>query len=679
MGKDARRANRRLRLHLLPLEPRLLLSGFTYHVDDDAPSDPAPGDMATSDPLEDGSVAHPFDSIQEALDAAASGDSVVLEQGTYYESSISYGGKAITLTGTDPSDPDVVAATVVDGGAQASVFVFNGEAADSVLTGLTVTNGRARFGGGIYVLDASPTISHSRIVGNVATYPSADADGGGIYFVLSESTVTDTVITGNAAGGMGAGVYAWRSPITVSNTIVSGNVASWGGGGFSFLESTSVSLANCTVVGNFATYGGGVWLYNGSEVALENSIVWNNSAFDGPQLALNSPNVAETSSPSILTVTYSDVMAGPAYVYVEPGSTLTWGTGAMAVTPQFADAGSWGVNSWREGDYHLKSTGGRWDPGLGDWALDDVASPLVDAGHPSFDHSGEPEPNGDRINMGAYGGTVQASKMAGAAEINGTIWRDMNGDGVRDPGDNSLPRWTVFLDMNVNGVLDDGERSTESNRSGDYSFTGMIDGTYTVAASLAGGWTQTDPAGLVEVELDWAEVATDVDIGIHNPALGIWRLGGVQVSAYDMAGPVDVDVDDIRVAISLTGSVSITISGSQAMGGLGITIWGATSVTSIKDARKGGGVGEIAFIASNAPIKSLQTNAVMAGYDLNGQSIGGFEFAVDIDGDGETDDAMALYCDGAVQTFKLTADVTGDFWIGGTEKMCRYVESKVGA
>ena len=70
----------------------------------------------------------------------------------------------------------------------------------------------------------------------------------------------------------------------------------------------------------------------------------------------------------------------------------------------------------------------------------------------------------------------------------------MNGDGVRDPGDNRLPRWTVFLDMNGNGVLDDGERSTAADGSGNYSFTGLIDGTYTVAASLAGGWTQTGPA-----------------------------------------------------------------------------------------------------------------------------------------------------------------------------------------
>ena len=44
----------------------------TWHVDDDAPGDPGPGDPDVSDPLEDGSADHPFDAIQESIDAASS-------------------------------------------------------------------------------------------------------------------------------------------------------------------------------------------------------------------------------------------------------------------------------------------------------------------------------------------------------------------------------------------------------------------------------------------------------------------------------------------------------------------------------------------------------------------------------------------------------------------------------
>jgi len=46
---------------------------------------------------------------------------------------------------------------------------------------------------------------------------------------------------------------------------------------------------------------------------------------------------------------------------------------------------------------------------LGEWVFDDVTSPCIDAGDPASDWSEELSPNGSRINMGAYGGTPQAS------------------------------------------------------------------------------------------------------------------------------------------------------------------------------------------------------------------------------------------------------------------------------
>jgi hypothetical protein len=61
-------------------------------------------------------------------------------------------------------------------------------------------------------------------------------------------------------------------------------------------------------------------------------------------------------------------------------------------------------------DYHLKSTGGRWDGSA--WVIDDVHSPCIDAGHPSSDYSLEPSPNGGRVNIGLYGNTAEASKAS---------------------------------------------------------------------------------------------------------------------------------------------------------------------------------------------------------------------------------------------------------------------------
>ena len=64
-------------------------------------------------------------------------------------------------------------------------------------------------------------------------------------------------------------------------------------------------------------------------------------------------------------------------------------------------------------DFHLKSQAGRWDPNLKQWVYDPVTSPCIDAGDPEDDYSNEPEPNGGRINMGAYGNTIEASRSPG--------------------------------------------------------------------------------------------------------------------------------------------------------------------------------------------------------------------------------------------------------------------------
>ena len=68
-------------------------------------------------------------------------------------------------------------------------------------------------------------------------------------------------------------------------------------------------------------------------------------------------------------------------------------------------------------DYHLKSATGRYDSMTKIWVLDDVNSPCIDAGDPCDPIGVEPNPNGGRINIGAYGATVQASKSpSGIAE-----------------------------------------------------------------------------------------------------------------------------------------------------------------------------------------------------------------------------------------------------------------------
>jgi hypothetical protein len=66
-------------------------------------------------------------------------------------------------------------------------------------------------------------------------------------------------------------------------------------------------------------------------------------------------------------------------------------------------------------DYHLSSKAGRYSSG--NWIIDTVTSPLIDAGYPASAYSNEPDPNGDRINIGRYGNTAEASKSIATSTI----------------------------------------------------------------------------------------------------------------------------------------------------------------------------------------------------------------------------------------------------------------------
>ncbi len=295
--------------------------------------------------IENASIWKTYSSIQNAINDAHPGDEIVVSLGIcQYIENIDFKGKNLTVRSTDPNDPAIVAATVINGGNQGSVVTFSGsEDANCVLAGLTITGGKR----GIYCSGASPTITNCTIAGN-----------------------------GNA--DMGAGMYIkdGSSP-TLVNCTFSKNSASMMGGGM-YNENSSPILMNCTFSGNSSTYfGGGIYCAGGS-LALTNCILWGDT-----------PNEIFMFGTTPV-ITYSEVQGG------------FTGEGNIDADPLFADPNN--------GDYHLKSQAGRWDANTQTWVVDDVTSPCIDAGNPGTPIGLEPLPNGGIINMGAYGGTDEASK-----------------------------------------------------------------------------------------------------------------------------------------------------------------------------------------------------------------------------------------------------------------------------
>lgn len=129
----------------------------------------------------------PGGSIQAAIVAAMDGDAVAVGPGVFVED-IDFLGKAIIVRGSGPS-------TVVRGtGAGPVVRFTSGEGAGSVLDGVTVTGGVADDGGGILVVDASPTVRRTIVAGNAAR-----RQGSGIYLVRSASLITNSLFVDNRA------------------------------------------------------------------------------------------------------------------------------------------------------------------------------------------------------------------------------------------------------------------------------------------------------------------------------------------------------------------------------------------------------------------------------------------------------------------------------------------------
>jgi hypothetical protein len=65
----------------------------------------------------------------------------------------------------------------------------------------------------------------------------------------------------------------------------------------------------------------------------------------------------------------------------------------------------------------------------------------------------------------------------GTGIITGNVWRDLNADGVQDPGtDTGVAGWTVFLDLNGDQILDPDELFELTDEAGNYTFTDILGG-----------------------------------------------------------------------------------------------------------------------------------------------------------------------------------------------------------
>jgi len=329
--------------------------------------------------------------IQAAIDDSNDGDIIIVRNGTYTgdcNRDIDFLGKAITVRSENGPEYCIIDCNGTGSDQHRGFFLHSGEDANSAIIGFTITNGFALFE---YLPPFFEKLS----------------EGGAILLENSSPTISNCIITGNstlANYAYGGGICIRGGGPTITNCILSRNWAYLDGGGLYSMEGNP-TITNCTFSGNQAQFGGGIRCEHGS-ITVTNCILWGNRDNRGEDAYSQFSAV----HPTTVFINYYCIQGVP-------------GT----LNPLFADSNN--------DDYHLQSQAGRWEPNSQNWVQDDVTSPCIDTGDPNSDWTAELWPHGKRINMGAYGGTPQAS-MSPLTDF-GYI-ADLNNDDKVDFGDLKL-------------------------------------------------------------------------------------------------------------------------------------------------------------------------------------------------------------------------------------------------
>lgn len=301
-------------------------------------------------------VPEQFGTIQEAIDASADGDDILVAPGIYRES-INLNRRAIRIRGQEGPG-----STVIDGDGTAGYVVrFPAGTRGATLQNLTVTGAAGQIGeaidyGGAILVDrafeillrdvavsgnvgqygaalfckgGSTVVENCDFFGNTAAYGGAVAvqlgavsarwsrieanasfsSGGGVWVSGGQISFEDCVLNGNSTSGTGAGIAAWQSAVNLSRCVVEANgdvpecpsdclFDTLNGGGVYLNAVTSGRMVDCRITANAANAGGGLYFTNGSAIQLVNTAIVDNVAGTAGAAAF-----VETSSPDFANCT----------------------------------------------------------------------------------------------------------------------------------------------------------------------------------------------------------------------------------------------------------------------------------------------------------------------------------------------------------------------------------------
>jgi hypothetical protein len=305
--------------------------------------------------------------------------------------------------------------------------------------------GEPSAGAGVLICGENLTIINNAIRNNQG------ARGAGVYGAASNLLIKGNTIEGNTCYGDHGGGLFLGGTATLENNLIAGNRVNlhygWGGG---VLIVGTAHMSGNIIRDNYApTYGGGIFVDESATAYLDHELIYRNRIADGADGGQGGAGLAVDAGypgPSHLTLTNSTVaengisesVRGGNGLFIDVGSTaivkdsIFWGNhddfyvregSSLTITYSLTQEGWSGAGNLSkdplfanptDGDFHLRSRGGRYDPESAAWVNDIEHSPAIDVGDPAAAFVNESPPNGARINLGSFGNTAQASRSFAA-------------------------------------------------------------------------------------------------------------------------------------------------------------------------------------------------------------------------------------------------------------------------
>ena len=204
-----------------------------------------------------------YGTIQEAIDAAPDGQTIVVCPGTWVESLL-IANKAVALEASD--GPEVTILTPAVEGPVVQVVAAQGAYVD----GFTITGGTNDEGAGVHCYNSNLALN-----GNIFVDNTASSNGAGVGASNCDLAVYGNAFNENVATSFGGGIYTDSNCAgLIYDNVFTSNSANYGGA--IFTNYGDVNVESNDIWDNYASsYGGGMYKYYGSASITDNDFMGN--------------------------------------------------------------------------------------------------------------------------------------------------------------------------------------------------------------------------------------------------------------------------------------------------------------------------------------------------------------------------------------------------------------------